>query len=141
MKEIMNWGKPMHTSSRIYHRGSIKLPDTKKVDIMLINLDNKYEKIGEAEFIENEVGVFADNINYLIDKEYLNQIIDESINEYLKKNINAKVYGGLTFTCAGYNRDEYKEKNSVEFKFFSYQIFSRNDIRVIIRDLKLNSVL
>jgi hypothetical protein len=108
---------------------------------MLINLDNKYEKIGEAEFIENEVGIFADNINYLIDKEYLNQIIDESINEYLKKNINAKVYGGLTFTCAGYNRDEYKEKNSVEFKFFSHQICSRNNIREIIRDLKLNSVL
>ena len=131
----------MNISGRIYHRGSIKLPDNSKVDIMVVNLLNKYEKIREAELVQNKIGIFDDNIKYLIKKEYLDQLISDSKKDYLKKYTGSKVYDELTISCMGRPANEYKEKNEVVFSFFSLLVFIEDDIKEIIRDLKLNTLV
>jgi len=141
MIEILTWNKPMHTSGRIYHRGSIKLKDNPLVDIMLLKSHNGYQKIGEAELIENERGLFANNVKYLVDKEYLDKIVEDSCERYLQENPNDLYYTELTIACIGSTRDEYKKENEVEFAFFYRQLFIEHDITETIRDLKLNSII
>jgi hypothetical protein len=141
MIEILTWNKPMHTSGRIYHQGSIKLPDNPIVDIMLLNSHNKYHKIGEAEIIENEIGIFANNIKYTVNKEYLDKIIEDSRERYLQENPNNLYYTELIIACQGLHKQVYEEENEVEFVFLYRQLFVKDDIKETIRDLKLNSII
>ena len=141
MIEILTWNKPMHTSGRIYHRDSIKLKDNPLVDIMLLNSHNKYQKIGEAELIENERGLFANNVKYLVDKEYLDKIVEDSCERYLQENPNDLYYTELTIACQGLNKEVYEKENEVEFAFLYRQLFIEDDITETIRDLKLNSII
>jgi hypothetical protein len=131
----------MHTSGRIYHRDSIKLKDNPLVDIMLLNSHNKYQKIGEAELIENERGLFANNVKYLVDKEYLDKIVEDSCERYLQENPNDLYYTELTIACQGLNKEVYEKENEVEFAFLYRQLFIEDDITETIRDLKLNSII
>jgi hypothetical protein len=141
MKEILTWGKPMHTSGRIYHRGSIKLPNNPIVDIMILNSNNnEYHKIGECELIESERGLFTNNIKYLINKEYLDKVVKESSIRYLKENPNDLYYTELTIGCMGFRKDVYEMENEVEFAFLYRQVVEDCDIKEIVRDLKINSL-
>lgn len=139
--QIVKWSEPMHTSSRIYHRFSIKLPNTPIIDIMLLNNDNKYERIGKATLIENEIELWADNIEYFIDESELNKILIDYHNEFKKDQTEYKYYNELTIGCIGRELNEYKEKNSVELKFLYIHILTKKDIKDILRELKLNSLL
>jgi hypothetical protein len=138
--EILTWNKPTHTSGRIYHRGSIKLKDNPIVDIMILNDYNKYHKIGEAELIENERGLFANNIKYGVDKEYLDKIVENSRERYLQENPNDLYYTELTIACQGLNKEVYEKENEVEFAFLYRQVVEDCDIKEIVRDLKINSL-
>jgi hypothetical protein len=140
--QLVKWNEPMHTSERIYHRGSIKLPNTQTIDIMLIN-DNPSDhlKIGEAQLIENEIGLYTHNVKYFINEKELNKTIKENVNEYKKLNPNVKYHNELTITCIGIDKTEFKEKNSVELKFLCRQLLINKDIKLIIRDLKLKSLI
>jgi len=129
----------MPISSRIYHRGSIKLPDNPIVDIMILNLKNDYCKIGECELIENERGIFINNIKYGVDKEYLDNIINISSIRYLKEE-GVNISKELTLGCMGPLKDVYKIENEAEFKFIYRQIFEDFDIKEIVRDIKLKSL-
>jgi hypothetical protein len=142
--ELVTWDRPMHTSRRIYHRGSIKLPNNPLVDIMLIgNNTSDYQKIGTARLIENENGLWASNIEYLIDDEYLSKMQEDYLSEYIKENPNDKVFNGLAIGCTGIPRDIYTgedEENSVEFKFLHRHILTY-DIKGVMRDMNLNKLL
>jgi hypothetical protein len=136
MIQLIKWGEPMHTSGRIYHRGSIKLPDTKTTDIMLLNNNNHYEKIGEATLIENEIGLFATNTDYYINVESLNNLIGEYHTRYKKVHPEDKYYSELTIACMGKDKEEYKEEE-LELKFLYRHLLTNEPLKDIIRDLKL----
>lgn len=142
MIQLIKWGEPMHTSSRIYQRGSINLPKSQIVDIMLLNNDSLYDKIGEAKLIENADGLFVDNVNYFIDEKSLDSLQQKEYKIYKKYYPDDIYYSGLTIACLGNN---YIKKvgvdNPVEFKFLYRHLLTKGDIKDIIRDLKIKHLI
>jgi hypothetical protein len=90
MIELAKWSVPAEVSGRIYHRYCIKLPNLNfPVDINLSNSNEEREKIGEAYLLENEYGLYAKDIKWFVDFEYLNNIRNKSMEYFIQK------YGSL----------------------------------------------
>jgi hypothetical protein len=148
MIQIIKWNE------KVYLRKDAKIPDN-PVDIMLSNSGDLY-KIGEAELIENELGIFANNIIYWVNKELLDKIVEDSLikyKAYLKEVYNTRIdkhkheikeeydtpYSDTL--CKELNLAYEYKKNKVEFIFLYKEIFTKENIKEIIRDLKINAII
>lgn len=142
MLELIVWDKPSKLSKRIYRRDLIV--DRKEYDINIINLNSVYRKVGTCEIIKNDVGVYATNINYTCNYEYLMSLLRESHNTWRNREYDTFE---LVSACGGYVssiKDDsgtyYDEVNNAKFLFGMHQLFTYDDMDIIYRDIKLNSL-
>lgn len=149
MRQLVKWGVPAIISGRTYYRGSIKLPDLNlPVDVMLMNQQNDRSKIGEAYLIENEEGLFVKNINWYIDIDYLREVMDKWEKHYrevfafqIEREKDWKYDREETICLMGTESNEYKDNNCLEFVFIARTILSDEPIHVLLRDVKLGSIV
>lgn len=140
MKNIVIWGEKMPLTGRIYERGSINLPKSNLVDIMLLWDSKDYEIIGNAELVENSTGLFVINTNYFIDFNLLIEKLEKYYEIYTKENGKVKYTTDLTIACMGKYSLHYTEDNKVDFKFLYHDLLSIN-LKQIVRELKLSSIM
>jgi hypothetical protein len=148
MKKLIEFGCKMPVSGRIYERGSVIIPKDKKTDILILSSNwsiwecwQTYKKIGEAEVIENEIGIFAKEIEYLIDLESLEKLQDSFLKSE-SGHYTKDLCPGL-FTLKSGDIKNYSDKGSVDLKFLYHDIFNnkKSDMDEIIRELKISFLL
>jgi hypothetical protein len=153
MKKLIEFGCKMPVSGRIYEKGNIIIPKNKKTDIIILSSNwskwesfEEHKKIGEAEIIENEIGIFAKEIEYFIDLESLEKLQDSFIKTMIDK-YDEEIYYTKDL-CAGLfingsNKGPIYSRGSIELKFLYHDIFNykRSDIDEIIREIKISLLL
>ena len=112
------------------------LPDlSKPVDIRLINDRDDNIKIGEAFLIENEIGIFAHNINYFIDERYLRSKIG-FYDKSKKGDLRMSFISGDVYNIG----DDINELTTLTFCFLARKISTSDNINMLVRDLKIYSL-
>ena len=138
----------MPVSGRIYQKGSISIPYD-NVDIKILSNPNNNSNIGKARIVENEIGLFAIDIEYSINIKKLNEIQESNISNLIsEKKLDkekARYTKDLTIALYGHQHIyEYVEFNSVEFKFLYHDLFTSDvidEIDIICRELKIDYLL
>jgi hypothetical protein len=155
MKKLVEWGVKMPVSGRTYHRGSILMPEI-EMDIKVLCTHYNNHKIGKCKLFENEIGLFATDIEYSINTEKLNEIQESNISHLVEEGKldpeNDLFTKELTIGVFGKADDEYFDKNSVELRFLYHDLFLAQtksvynrdngyNINDIVRELKLDYIL
>lgn len=155
MKKLLEWGVKMPVSGRTYYKGSISILSS-EIEIKILSTNHDHYTIGKAKLVENEIGLFATDIEYSIDPEKLNEIQELNIRKQIEEKqfcADDKWTKDLTIAVYGSISNTYFEKDSVELRFLYHDLFfsrtqsdynKRNNghnINDIVRELKLDYIL
>jgi hypothetical protein len=157
MKKLVEWGVKMPVSGRVYHKGSISILNN-EIEIKILGTHHVHHTIGRCKLVDNEIGLFATDIEYSIDPEKLNEIQESNIRKQIEeKQLHADDKFTKDLTIAVYGKrstDDYFEKDSVELRFLYHDLFlpisstqreydnrDNYNINDIVRELKLDHIL
>ncbi len=130
MKLIVKWDESAKISGRTYLKGCMKIENDIS-DILLQNLSGDTTKIGKCRIVSDEFGLWATDIEYFVDEKAL----DDLLVLYPTKG---KGTTDLALACMADDKPIIKSATYSDVRRF---IFTEDNIGVIIRDLKISSIM